>query len=383
MVLLTLMGTAALTMTELEIKISANDKSAKEAFYIAEAGIEHAWALLKSASFDDVLKGPDGDKNEQADNGRLSFGSSVVFAQGAYNVIVTDNDDGDGDPWADADSTVTITSIGTAATGPSRRIEVLVQKIVLNPTGIKGSVTANGSIETNGHVKIDGRDHDIDGAYILGSGTGTLGISTKGTLKQSGNSLIGGTLSPHDYDPRPDPKSSIIIETGLNAAWERPETPDDVLGLKTGQLKILANSRFNGSQYVTDPCALKYPLSGITYVDLPDGGIWNTTVNNCSKTADFSPADYNKTTGILIVHNDQKNAVLKDTSKGTFKGIIIADRYENINNTIIGAVVTLSSEGLQISRGNGAVLYSRDTVTTALSTGSRGLTSLAWREVFN
>ncbi|MFQ5597026.1 MAG: pilus assembly PilX N-terminal domain-containing protein [Nitrospiria bacterium] len=372
MALLSLLGTAALTLTEIETKISANDKVAKEALYIAEAGIEHAWAVLKTASFDDILEGPDKSKSNAADNGILPFGSKVSFGQGAYDVKVTDNKDGDSDPWNDADGRIILTSIGTASTGPQKKIELEVQKLILKPNGIRGSVTSNASIETGGNMLVDGRNHDLDGNYIQGSGTGKFGISTKNILNQSGSSDIGGTSTGTDYPPS-NPGDPFILET--NAAWTAPITPENALGLKGNQLKTLAQSGVNGSQYVTDPDKLTFPLEGITYVELPENDTWNAN-------AKTGKVDFEKSTGILIVHNDSKTAVLKNTSLGTFKGILIADKIEKIHNTILGAVVTLSSEGEQIGNGNGAIRYSQAAIDNALKAGSKELISLAWREVF-
>ncbi|MBN4054406.1 pilus assembly PilX N-terminal domain-containing protein [Nitrospira defluvii] len=378
MALLSLIGTAALTITEIEIKISANDKVAKEAFYIAEAGIEHAWAVLKTSAFADVLEGDDNNKNETDDNGVLEFGSNVPFGNGNYDVKVTDNDDGDGDAWDDNDGRIIVTSTGTSPDGSKRKVELVVSKITLSPTGIHGAVTSNGPILTSGNMRINGQNYALDGITLIAS-SGIFGISTKGEFTQGGNSNIGGTDSiGEDWEPSEN-NPSVVEE---NASWDTLTTPEKVLGLTVDQLKMLALSGVNGSQHVTDPDNLIFdddnPLKGITYVELPDIGSPGSNIWNASGV------DFDGSSGILIVHNSATNAVLKNTSHGAFKGIIIADNYEKIHNTIIGAVVTLTDDpdSDQIGNGNGAVLYSQEAIANALASGSTGLTAESWREVF-
>jgi len=104
LVTLTLVGTTAHIVTSTDIKIGGNFRDSAQAFYIAQAGIEHARSVLNSpGSFDSALAGADNDKNNTSDNGILSFGASAALSGGAYAVKVTDNDDLDGDPWDDAD----------------------------------------------------------------------------------------------------------------------------------------------------------------------------------------------------------------------------------------------------------------------------------------
>lgn len=382
MTLLTLLGTAALTLTDIEIKISANDKGAKEAFYIAEAGIEHARALLKTASFDDVLEGDDNNKNETDDNGVFGFGSNVPFGKGNYDVKVTDNDDGDGDVWDDFDGKIIVTSTGTSSNGARNKVEIVVSRITLRSTGIRGAVTSNGDIRTGGNMQIDGRNHALDDTTLILAGSGILGVSTIRTLDKGTNSDIGGTNSDGvDWEPSVNDFSVIEQEVSLALLLA---TPEAVLGLTVvDQLKTLAQSGINGSRYVTSLDDLSFdaenPLSGITYVELPDGS--DSPGSNIWKAG---KEDFEGSTGILIVHNSNSNAVLENTNKGTFIGVIIADNYIRIHNRIIGAVVTLDPEtdGEPIGTGNGAVLYSQEALDTALASGSTELTTESWREVF-
>jgi hypothetical protein len=38
----------------------------------------------------------------------------------------------------------------------------------------------------------------------------------------------------------------------------------------------MAQSGKNGGQYTTNPGTLTFPLAGVTYVELPNGGLWQS-----------------------------------------------------------------------------------------------------------
>ena len=140
------------------------------------------------------------------------------------------------------------------------------------------------------------------------------------------------------------------------------------MGYSAGDLMNMAD------QHVTDPASLTYPLSGVTYVELPCGGTW-------------SPATIDGS-GVLVVHNScgaggAGDAVIKNLNSGTFKGMLIADDIVHIHTTIIGAVVSLTtgpSSGNVIGNGNGDILYSRQALSNAMG-GSQTYSILFWREV--
>jgi hypothetical protein len=232
------------------------------------------------------------------------------------------------------------------------------------PAALKAAITTNNPIRTLGNLVVDGREHAMDGTNIPGSGT--LGIWTTRTLSQSGNSKIGGHSSGVDYVPS-KPGSPSIIATMQTWPGGYPGSPDSILGgasqgFPEGTLKAIAQSRIGGSQYVTDPSLLTRPFQGVTYVELPSGGLW--------QSMDISGS------GILVVHNSAKNAGMKNLNSGTFKGLMIADDVVHIHTDIIGGLICLSpapSEGNCIGNGNGRVLYSSEAITRA--TGSPGTSS--------
>jgi len=231
------------------------------------------------------------------------------------------------------------------------------------PEAVQGGFASRGGISTSGNMQIDGRNHNLSGDLVAGSGR--YGIWTTASYSQGGSSDVGGTYSGTDYAPSKPANSHVIKTSASLSSGSFPDTPDKVFGgssagFPEGTLKSIAQSGSNGGQYVTNPSLLTSPLSGVTYVELPNSGTW--------QSMDISG------TGVLIVHNANGNAIFKNLNSGTFKGIIVADDIIHIHTTIIGAVVGIgssSSEGNYVGNGNGSILYSEDAITQALTTTSR------------
>lgn len=246
------------------------------------------------------------------------------------------------------------------------------------PGSVLAAITTNNNVATNGSIIIDGRDHLKDGTLVAGQGT--YAFWTTGTYSRGGNSKLGSTNSATDYDPAKVENNNVRLE-GQSYAGGYPDTPEDILGgiakgFTPGLFKTLAQSGIGGSQYTTNPASLTSPFKGITYVELPSGGTWQSMNITGS--------------GILIVHNSSKNAIMKNLNSGTFSGIMIVDDLIHVHSNIIGAVICLSpapSEGNVIGNGNGAVLYSRQAINTAtgtvgafLNSGSSASNVIAWWE---
>ncbi|OGU57491.1 MAG: hypothetical protein A2V66_12465 [Ignavibacteria bacterium RBG_13_36_8] len=244
------------------------------------------------------------------------------------------------------------------------------------PPNVLAAVTTDNDVSTLGTLTIDGRDHDINGNILPTAGT--YGIWTTGTLDRSGNSQIGATNNSTDFAPAKTENDNIRLENQTYPGGY-PSTPDSILGgtangYPPGTLKTLSQSGSNGSQYTTDPLTLTYPLSGVTYVELPSGGTWE----GCNIDGE----------GILIVHNSSRNAIMKNLNMGTFRGLIIADDPIHIQTNIIGALIAITpnpSEGNCIGNGNGVILYSREAInaateftTSIMNIGSSSSHVVAW-----
>jgi type IV pilus assembly protein PilX len=363
-----LAGAIAIMTSTTDLNISANYKAGNEALYVAEAGLERAKAYLKTVTdMDSVL----------TTNGGMPFGlTPVSFGGGAYSVVVTNNTGDAGGASHDSDNTVVVTSTGTSAGSGKRVIEAVFIKPTITTPGIRGAVTANYNVGTLGTMTVDGRDHDING-NLISPATGLLGVSTRGAITEGGNSMIGG-MTPGGTDVAPTktgtfgpPATGWASACEQNATWTAPTTPDAALGWPAGTLKKIAQSGAAGSRYVTDPASLTLPLSGVTYVELASGTSWDS-------------ADFGNSTGILIVHNSDTNAMMTNTNAGTFKGVIIVDDLVHVHNNIIGAAINLTSNpsaGNCIGNGTGNILYSQTAVANALNAVSQW-TMASWREVY-
>ncbi len=241
----------------------------------------------------------------------------------------------------------------------------------LKPISVKGLLTLNAPNQINGSIVLDGRDHDIHGNLL--ARTGTYGIwSTGSTFTASGSGSVGGTADSIDYPPLSTPNPAVIALNQTGGGYF--SSPDSAFGgtdngYPPGTLMALAKSGVAGSQYTTNPAKLRYPLSGITYVDIPSGGTWSSPTLSGS--------------GIIIVHNAAGNATI-DNSNGTFSGILMADNITHLHGTVIGAAVSCTAvpTGNVIGNGNARILFSNEAIlnsTNVLVSGSR-LKVISWWE---
>ncbi len=237
---------------------------------------------------------------------------------------------------------------------------VFVPKAWVPGNAIHGAVTTNNPTTISGSIIIDGRDHDTTGATVI-AGSGTFGVWTTSTLTFQGSEMVGGTnIRRQDFAPSNPGDTSVVRQN--QSSWGYPTTPDSVLGgapngYPEGTLKAVALSRVNGSQYVTDPTLLQMPLKGVTYIEPPSGVGWSA--------ADITGS------GILVVHNSTRDAVVKNVH-GTFTGLVIVDDISHTNATllIVGAVFGLTpvtSATNDFGNGNASILYSSSVIANVIS----------------
>ncbi len=242
----------------------------------------------------------------------------------------------------------------------------------LKPISVKGLLTLNASNAVNGNITLDGRDHDIYGTLI--AKTGTYGVWTTGSsFSPGGSGMVGGTsVDSVDHRPANPPDSGVIALNQPAAGFFT--SPDSAFGgtpqgYPPGTLMAIAKSGVAGSQYVTDPAKIRYPLRGITYVDLPLGGSWNSP--------DLTGS------GIIIVHNSSGTSTLNNSS-GTFSGIVLADNIVHLHGTVIGTAISCTKmpTGNVIGNGNASILFSNAAIlnaTSVLVNGAR-LKVFSWWE---
>ncbi len=240
---------------------------------------------------------------------------------------------------------------------------------------MRAAVVAQCKLTVEKDLIIDGRNHDMEGGFI--AETGTLAVSTIETFEAKKKSKIGGTCGEEDHEPEEHYTSCIVEE---EAVWPNgfPDTPDKVFGgeeagFPEGRLKEIAQSGVDGSQYVTDPANLTWPLQALTYVELPSGGKWNNI-------------DFRESWGILVVHNSQTNAQMEKLKEGRFRGILIVDKIKTIENKIIGGVtlLTQASSTWKGKKNKSEIYFGREAIERALTVlqqeGSENPLVVSWYE---
>lgn len=229
------------------------------------------------------------------------------------------------------------------------------------PINVKALMTLNAKADVNGTIIIDGRDHDmVTGNLKPGTGVPAVWSTAPNFQLQSNATKVGGTDAGMDYAPaNPAPQQTLKLNQPPPAGGF-PMTPDSVFGgmgfdFPEGTLKAIAQSGIGGSQYVTDPGKLRYPLSGVTYVEMPTNSPKN----------EWSSADI-EGSGIVVVHNSAGNAVLSN-AKSTFKGLIIADDVMHLHGDLLGGLIAMrnSLSGNVIGNGSAKILYSYDAIVEA------------------
>jgi len=119
LILLTIIGLSSIKTTEVELKISGNDKLHKIAFFAGEAGIESGRAILNdlkkadSGSWDNLLAGNSFTWNNISVSNLdavLDSGGGRNVDSATFSLSVQDNEDLDSSLLVDTDNTIILTS---------------------------------------------------------------------------------------------------------------------------------------------------------------------------------------------------------------------------------------------------------------------------------
>jgi len=380
MVVLGLIGGAALTLTAGDQEVTRLFADANQADAAATAGLEHAVAVVQA-------------------NGAFPFTATI----NGYSYTVTktaDLYDIDGDTVAD---TVRLASDGTlndsgngnvvwilesTATKDAfkavQRMRVSKRTLTMNPPG---ALTANHSVTLTGNITVDGRNYNSSGTSLIdGSSTATTGACTENkaavtltdtadsvNAKGSTNLFCNSTYSTSTPTQCVNKDSTILYHT-----------PEDVLGLNPGDLDNVIQ---DADTYVPPTDS----IVGMVYVD-GDYGAGAAGGNNLTGT------------GILIVHNPLYNprqhdpaepsydaaiasdpayapANLGNINGGNFHGLIIADKIDKIDGTIgiTGAIVSLTEIDMTlVGAGTATIKYSCSGLNQAGNSSTLPPERLSW-----
>jgi hypothetical protein len=201
------LGAAGTRTAQIELRIASNDVMSKQALAVAEAGWNHAYALIQREDALTHLNGAANGFNDELGGGgtggaiaalgglrTLSDGNSYRFAQTSvqsgtddgYYVRIVDNQDetaGMNDPAVDIDNTVHIVSRGRIGTA-ERVIETIVERDPTAPCVLCGNravpgalpiidIAMVGEITTDSYDSRDGPydpDTAANNGHVLGNG---------------------------------------------------------------------------------------------------------------------------------------------------------------------------------------------------------------------
>jgi Tfp pilus assembly protein PilX len=216
--ILTLLSVAAMMSTATELRIATNDRSAKQVFYLAEAGLEDArsrmqtgassfpisdsqpsnasWKTFIGTATKAAAKGYDSGNSShflysRLDPPALNYVVKVSHKLNSSGVILKWGDiNGDGIPeenTTEGKNIYVITSEGYDADGASKSITIDASKFP--------SITADAALYTKAHTTIQGSSTYILGIDHCGS-SNVPGVLTMDSVTENGNPTVTGSPQP-------------------------------------------------------------------------------------------------------------------------------------------------------------------------------------------
>lgn len=263
------------------------------------------------------------------------------------------------------DSAVVVRGVSTLSIGTDSGVALTIAIVKPSPgfvpRVIRGAFTAFDTLDdVISDMTLDGRNWQYD-LSTFSSKTGVYAVSTgQPVFINTQNAKLGGTtyLTSPAIDITPAfPYNPLVVET--NSPWPGgwPTTPDAALGFPEGTLKNIAvNKLVPGSQYITKYSDLKFPLRGVTFLEVP-----NLTIIKKQKIG-VNPE------GIFVLHSPGTDALWDDiqTTSGPFKGLMIMDNVFHIHMDILGGLVALTPQLVQgkVCNGNAGhwIRYSSEAI---------------------
>jgi hypothetical protein len=391
-----ILGLTAIFIATVDTRISSNRYSAARALSAADAGINHAVALLNNGSIDepDDLSGwertsggeiplEDGSsyrwvmhlKRDADDLDRDGDTSETVFFNRRFRYgssVFTGSRDDEGYP------VVEILSDGFAPGGEvSRKVALELGRNGMKPA-VRGALTARGSVRLSGFVTIDGRNHTLNGAT-----GGTCGQDLPGVFTDAGREIAAGSSVRLLGNP-PRFINNLLLPVA--------STPAEALGLSPRDMprplpadrigELFPGGRTEGFVLVTGDHILTGGKGvlvvhnpewdpAVWAVSCPDSPLYDPAAQRYSPQSDSSMMDdYDPATA---------PALLSASGGGIFEGIVIADAMDGTSGsvTILGALFVLDGTGATlVGPGPTKVLYSCEAVEEATRRGYT--TRLAW-----
>ncbi len=370
MVLLLAVTGAALLFSRLNLKSSSNLKAGSGALHAADAGIQHALAVIPVGTQFDVLL--TGSVSEfPLVNGKPTLTGSLSAY--TYTVVAENDTNTAGETTTeDANRVIILTSSATGPNGAKRTIKAYIgRSSVFIPPGSVYFPGQSQYIETgfNGtSFQIDGNDTVPGGSPGSGSGSPIPGIST---TSSASTSQVTSSLSSN----------------------QQP-----LVGGRGGTPSVATTSAslvFDVNQLAQNIIASG--IEGVTMQTLPSGnyssGVWGTSMapmithitGNATLTGDLTGY------GVLIVDGD-----LTVRGSFSFKGVIIAlgdvdfkGSADSGQATLWGALLAkegTTSDSMRLTvGGNAQIFYSTQTISTVVNSWGnsfpKGPKVVGWHEL--
>ncbi|CAI2718828.1 pilus assembly PilX family protein [Nitrospina watsonii] len=399
LVMLAALAPIAVQKTVLDTKMTANFKTDKQLFFIADAGVQDAMNAIFTTNSNDL------DDELTTNSGVIR--NNIAFGGGNYTVTVTDNNDGDGNLNDDTDNVVYLTSVGTR-NGETKTVRMLL-RATLDTWLSPGAVISDGTLMISGNpdlVGTEGSVHANINLEISGSPTISKDATASGSLSISGSPSISGvqdagvanltvpTAVPLDY--------KMDADFILDATGKVYSTSTDPPTLIDG------DGSWNGWDYVGSGrwvvSGSTAPPDGMYYVDgdVNISGNPGTTANPWATSIvteghieiSGNPAfsnykDPNAAEGIqnllFVAGTDLK---INGNPGQTYEGVMYAGEQASFaGNPDVNGVLMIqnnaSSDGLVSENnisGNPTITYN-GSLSTPFATGGMELTTLAWQEM--
>ncbi len=285
MMVLTLLGAGAVMISSTDIKISSNYKSGKQAFFLAEAGVEQARQLLRTntqsgTTLSTLLNAAIGADGTLTSSDTLSnftntddvpYVNTTSLGAGSYRVYLTnDSDPTTGDTvtsTTDHNGKVTLTSFGYGPNGSRAVVQATVGQRIDLPN-LPGAISLPGP-----NVLFAGGSSNASG-YAGGTAHPAVAVDNSTSLTTTINAILG-----------PPDRSACYTGTGGSPSVEATSFPDP----------------WGNVQKLQDAYDLLYSMADYRL----DGNGDDTSVDLSGKIAvingDFTISGNHSGSGILVV----------------------------------------------------------------------------------
>lgn len=379
LLVLTILSLGAMMTTGTELRIASNDRSAKEAFYIAEAGVEEARSRLQVTSSSPIPDGQPANANwtafigtlqECQTNGFQGNGNQVRYDRlnppnldyvvtighkvNASNQILRWGDsNNDGKPEENTttgNNIFVITSQGYTSGGATKSVRTECAQMP--------PITTPAALYTKEDTTVQGTSTHVIGVDGCGSSS-VPGIITQGTLSQNGNPSITG--SPSDYVQN----SPVDI---------------DVQYL-VNQFKSKANYSYNQSSGTLTGMNWGSPTPGATQQSPSTCSSYNIVYINTNSTF-VRLSGGTSGCGILLV-----DGILNIEGGFHWNGVVLVTGSISFTGgggdgkNVTGAVLSGGMVSADLVGGNANIVYCSQGIN--MQTNNLPLVTLRWTEVFN